>query len=331
MKIRYAYRSFDRHYAYYDFRLGDRLRPTLYRLNGDKQVYFTTLMTEQFSHGPALVSTAHIPDLHCFNGRGGRDVIPLYRDSSGLKPNIAGGLLDALASEYGAVPTAEDLAAYVYGLLAGQSYTKRFWHELETPGPHVPITKNHALFFEAARLGSKLIWLHTYAERFQGDGRSEIVPSGRAKLLKGIPDTPSDYPEKFDYINSKSEIVVGEGRFGPVDPEVWEFEVSGMKVVQKWLGYRMKKRSGKNSSSLDNIRPALLTAQMSDEFLELLWVLEETIAMEPELKNVLEKVTSSLCFTASELPAPSESEQKRPTNKSVEGGLFGYVGSDDDS
>jgi hypothetical protein len=60
---------------------------------------------------------------------------------------------------------------------------------------------------------------------------------------------------------------VGNSRFGPVTPEVWEFEVSGLKVVQSWLGYRMKKRARKKSSLLDDIRPERWTARMSDESL----------------------------------------------------------------
>jgi hypothetical protein len=31
--------------------------------------------------------------------------------------------------------------------------------------------------------------------------------------------------------------------------------MSGLKVVQLWLGYRMKKRARKKSSPLDDIRP----------------------------------------------------------------------------
>ena len=59
----------------------------------------------------------------------------------------------------------------------------------------------------------------------------------------------------------------------------------------------MKKRSGKKSSPLDEIRPERWTALMSDEFLELLWVLEATLAMEPDLAAVLDKVVSGPCLS----------------------------------
>ena len=68
---------------------------------------------------------------------------------------------------------------------------------------------------------------------------------------------------------------MGEGVFGPVRPEVWEFSVSGFQVVQHWLAHRMKKGAGKKSSPLDKIRPAAW--QFDEELLDLLWVLEHTV------------------------------------------------------
>lgn len=307
----YAFRSFDRHWAILDERVGDYLRPALLGAQSDQQVFFLTLVTETLGHGPALYGSAFVPDLNCFHGRHGM-AMPLYRDAAGTEPNVTAGLLDALGKEHGTTPSPEDLAAYVYALLGGQSYTRRFWNELETPGPRVPIAKDGATFAEAAKLGRKLIWLHTYAERFRGDGRGDDVPQGKATTIKGVSSDPKHYPEEYAYDAAKREIAVGDGRFGPVAPEVWDFEVSGLEVVKSWLGYRMKKRAGKKSSPLDDIRPERWTARMSDEFLELLWVLEATLAMEPELEKALDKVVAGRCFAAADLPAPSPEQRKAP-------------------
>ena len=57
------------------------------------------------------------------HGRGGR-VIPLYRDAAAREPNVTRGVLDVLAAEYGAKPSAEDFAAYSYAVLGGQSFTQ---------------------------------------------------------------------------------------------------------------------------------------------------------------------------------------------------------------
>jgi predicted helicase len=96
-------------------------------------------------NGPAIVVAAQIPDLHHFRGSfGGKDVMPLYKDAEGTLPNVTDGLLKTLSTAYGTAVSAEDLGAYVYALLGGQSYTHRFWNELETAGPRVPITKDPA-------------------------------------------------------------------------------------------------------------------------------------------------------------------------------------------
>jgi hypothetical protein len=115
-----------------------------------------------------------------------------------------------------------------------------------------------------------------------------------------------------------------------VPPEVWEFEVSGLKVVQSWLGYRMKKRAGKKSSPLDDIRPERWTARMSDELLELLWVLESTLAAEPQLEKALDKIVAGPCFTAAELPTPKPEERKAPRSVSAGGALLALMGIDEE-
>ena len=327
----YAFRSFDRHFAIEDIRFNDRMGEVLWRLQAPEQLYLTALATEALGAGQGIMASVSVPDLHHFRGSfGGKDVIPLYRDAAGTDPNVTAGLLAALGNILGATPSAEDLAAYVYAVLGGQSYTRRFWNELETPGARVPITKDGATFAEAVALGRKLIWLHTYAERFRSADRGDEIPPGAAKIIKGVSDSPAHYPEANSYDLTTHEITVGDGRFGPVAPEIWEFEVSGLKVVQSWLDYRMKKRAGKKSSPLDDIRPERWTARMSDELLELLWVLESTLAMEPELEKVLDKIVGGPCFSAADLPTPTPEERKAPGTSSAAGGLLGLMGVEDD-
>lgn len=293
----------------------------------EKQLYITALASESLAAGQGVIASSSVPDLHHFRGSfGGKDVIPLYLNVEATRPNITKGLLEILSKTYGTDKNAEDLAAYVYAVLGGQSYTKRFWNELETPGPRVPLTKDAQLFMDAVRLGRRLIWLHTYAERFQGDGRGADISPGVAKNLQGVSSDPAQYPEDHAYDTDSQEIRIGDGLFGPVVPEIWEFEVSGLKVVQSWLGYRMKKRAGKKSSPLDDTRPERWTARMTDEFLELLWVLEATLAMEPELSNVLDKIVAGDCFNTTELPTPTNEERRAPATAPTVGDQLDLLG-----
>jgi len=204
--------------------------------------------------------------------------------------------------------TAADLFAYAYAVLASPDYVQRFWDELTIPGPRLPITMDAKLFSHAADLGRRLLWLHTYGERFVPPGHNPgRIPPGKAQCLKGTPASKEEYPEEFSYDLASQKLHVGKGVFGPVRPEVWEFSVSGFQVVQSWLAYRMKQGAGKKSSPLDKIRPAAW--QFDEELLDLLWVLEHTVDLWPSLAQALNDILSGDLFDASDFPEPQPEER----------------------
>ncbi len=219
-----------------------------------------------------------------------------------------------VSDTHGVSVTAERLFAYTYGILAQPAYAETFWDELELPPPRLPITRNPSLFARVADLGTKLLRLHTFGERFTETGSGESVPQGSARCTK--PVSSAEYPTDADYDEENQVLRVGEGehagRFEPVPPEVWEYSVSGMQVVKSWLDRRKAEASGKRSSPLDDIRPEQW--EFGEELLELLWVVEHTIALEPEGAMLLEEVRASSLFTADELPKPTEAERKAPQN-----------------
>lgn len=304
---RYGYRSFDRQWLLKDARVMDRPRPELWRAHSLDQVHITSALQGILGDGPAATVSGDVPDLHHFSGRGGRDVIPLWRDAAAASPNVASGLLDTLSAEYGEDVSPEDLFAYTYAVLGSPAYTETFAEELSIPGPRLPITKNHALFRHGVELGRWLVGLHTYGERFGG-----TVPRGKARVEKAIPDSSEGYPQDYSYDPVMKTLKVGEGEIRPVAPEVYEYNVSGLEVVKSWLGYRKKNPTGKKSSPLDEIRPERWTGDMTRELLELLWILEATVGKEPELAELLAEITNSEVFTAGELPQPTEEERKAP-------------------
>jgi hypothetical protein len=51
---------------------------------------------------------------------------------------------------------------------------------------------------------------------------------------------------------------------------------------------------------------------MSQELLELLWVLEATVAMLPEMTQTLEAIVAGETLRADELPQPTAGERKPP-------------------
>lgn len=241
-------------------------------------------------------------------------MIPLWRDAKCVHPNITVGLLESLGNKLSIIVTPENLLAYCYAILSAPSYTRRFREELEIPGPHVPITSEPRLFERAIALGRELVWLHTYGERFVPPGqRAGRIPQGQARYEKTIPQRADAYPEKHSYDEIKRELHVGEGVFAPVSPEVRAFQVSGLDVIGSWLDYRMKGGAGRKSSPLDDIRPTIWPEAFSKELLELLWVLERTVALGPELDSLLDEVITGETIPATELPRPTEVERKPPS------------------
>ena len=287
-------------------------------------MYLTGLLTKFLGTGPALTACATIPDLDHFSGRGAKDTIPLYRTADTSQANITPDLLKILGAAYQRNITPEDFLAYIYGMLAQPDFTARFENELETRQLRVPLTKDAMLFEQVRKAGARLMWLHTYGECFVPTGQTRgRVPPGAAKCVKAVPGDADSYPEAFDYSDVTGTLRVGEGEFTPVEPEVYEFEVSGLKVVQSWLKYRMKKGAGRKSSPLDDIRPMRWTSQFTTELLDLLWVLEATVKSYPEQERLLEAVVASDCFRADEMP-PAPAEMHKPP-RAIKGDLFDSV------
>ena len=310
---RFAYRSFDRQWIIAATALADRSRPALWRVHGSQQTYIIGFQNNVLGEGPATVAAAAVPDMDHFRGSfGAKHTIPLWRDAAATEPNVTGGLLERIGEAHGAPVPAERLFAYAYGILAQRAYVERFWDELEQPPPRLPVTKDAALFGRVADLGERLLHLHTYGERFTGGGRGTDVPHGEARCTRSVP--PDHYPDGHAYDAERRVLRVGEGQhageFGPVAPEVWGYSVSGMRIVESWLNRRKANRSGRKSSPLDAIRPERWT--FGEELLELLWVLEGTLALEGDGAALLDEVCASPLFTAAELPEPSAAERRPP-------------------
>lgn len=313
--IPYGYRSFDRQYALYDPRLCDRPRPAIHVAHGPEQVYMTSLLTGLLGAGPAATVTDLIPDLDHFRGSyGAKHVIPLWRDAGATEPNITTGVLDLLSTTYSDNVAPAALFAYAYAIFASPTYVEQFADNLEVPGPRLPLTRDAVLFRRAEALGRQLIFLHTFGQRCaESAGEAGRVPQGRARCLTAV--SQGEYPEAYSYDEQMEVLKVGSGQFAPVSPEVYQFSVSGFPVVRSWLDYRMRENTGRRSSALDDIRPERWT--FTEDLLRVLWVLEHTVTLFPDLARLLTDILRSRLFTADELPPPGEGEREGPTHVST--------------
>src|SRR5690606_29466797 len=142
------------------------------------------------------------------------------------------------------------------------------WEELTIPGPRLPITADPQVFQRGVALGRRLLFLHTYGERFGTTARRREIPSGKARCTVGVSTSSAEYPETVSW--SKMGVEVGMGVFEPVPEGVWEFSVSGYPVVESWIKSRLRDRTGRRSTRLDEIRPETWSAEITEGLLELL-------------------------------------------------------------
>jgi len=306
--VRFGMRSFDRQWTFQDPRLAKTESPALWASLSDRQMFLTTMTTTSLGHGPAATLTTAVPDKHHFRGSyGGKDVVPLYRDAKG-NPNVDPQLLTLLTkrhrmTEAGAeAVTVERLFAYTFGVLAGTDYTNRFRDALETPGPRIPLTSDPGLFERMAAHGERLLWLQTFGERF-AKGKGEIPLAG-VRWTKEPTVLPATKKAIF-YDETSEELRVADGVLACVPADVWHFEVSGMDVIPKWLGYRMSKPAGRAASSdspLDHMRPATWSPEWSTELVEIVSAIKETLAVVPDGIVLLDEVVAGPLIASDELP-----------------------------
>ncbi len=314
--VPYGHRSFDRQWIIPDGRLINRPNPTLWGSHSDRQVYMTALQSHPISAGPAVTFSAAIPDLHHYNGRGGR-VFPLWADRDCRTPNVKSGLLRVAAEALGIAIGASDLMAYFAAVAASPAYTARFRHDLVQPGLRFPTTADASLFAEAVEVGQEIIWLHCFGERFTDPAAGRLAGPPRMAQAErptipeeGAFSTRSDrFPDGIEYFDVLRRLKVGDSFIDNVPPAVWEYEVSGKKVLTQWFSYRRRDRSRpvigdrRPPSALERIQTDGWLAEYTKELMNVLHVLGRLIALEPRQADLLSRICDGPLLGADDLRA----------------------------
>lgn len=312
--VPYGVRSFDRQWIVPDVRLINRPNPELWQVRSDRQLYLTASQDRSPTNGPAITVSGLIPDVHHYNGRGGR-VFPLWADGAATQPNLSPALLVFLASTYGQPVGPEDLFAYIVAIAAHPAYIERFRTDLATPGLRIPLTADANTFAEAAALGRRVVWLHSFGERMadpaagRPSGAPRLPPERRPNVPPGgaIPSDADGMPDSIGHDATKQRLLVGSGHVEPVPAAVWRYEVSGKQVLTQWFSYRRKTRERpiigdrRPPSPLGDIQPEAWPAEYTTELLNLLNVLGLLIDLEPAQAAMLDRVCHGPLLSAEAL------------------------------
>lgn len=301
--VRYGFRSFDRQWLIPDSRVLNQPNPALWAAHSITQVYITAPFDRSPTNGPSVTATSMVPDLHHYNGRGGR-VFPLWSDSSASVSNVKPKLLSQLAERYGIRVSGPEFMAYIAAIATHPAFVRRFAADLVQPGLRIPITADVDLFRRAVGIGLEVIWLHSFGERFISSEQGR--PAGPPRLSRseapvipaagGIPSSSDEMPNEISYDAELRRLRVGAGYVDNVPAEVWEYEVSGKQVLSQWFSYRRRDRSRpmigdrRPPSPLGDIQPNSWLAEYTTELLNVLHVLGRLVRLEPAQNDLLGRI-----------------------------------------
>jgi hypothetical protein len=311
--VPYSWRAFDSQWTFLDARITALERPSLWQSLSPAQIFMIAPASQVVSSGPAATCSIAVPDKHSYRGAaGGKDVIPLYRDGSAIEPNIAEGLVAEIESRLGVGVSPEAVFAYCYALLAGAGYQVRFSEELQDKQLRLPFTADAELWQEAVALGSQLLWLHSFGQRFQGVGRGPQLPSVPELRWSSPVTTIPQTRNEIRYDPEACELHVGDGLINGVSSEVWSYEVNRWPVVRRWCEHRTAPGRGKRSSELDEIRPEAWLDGWNQELIELIAVITHTVGLRASQDDLLERICGGELIDASDLPQPDPEQRIVP-------------------
>jgi hypothetical protein len=180
------------------------------------------------------------------------------QESQERKPNLNPKLIESLAEVYRKEPTPEEIFYYIYGILYSNVYRSKYAEFLKIDFPKVPFTRNYELFRTIGKYGNKLVDLHLM--------KSAELNNPIVKLQGG-----GDYGvRKVRYEEKGKQVYINDGQyFEGMEREVWEYQIGGYQVLDKWLKDREK-------LSLDDIK----------HYCQIATALEETIEIQREIDNV---------------------------------------------
>jgi Type ISP C-terminal specificity domain len=129
-------------------------------------------------------------------------------------------------------------------------------------------------------------------------------------------------PETIDYDETKGRLLIGQGYVERVTPEMWNYEVSGKRVLRHWFSYRKANRERpiigdrRPPSKLGDIQPDHWLAEYTTELINVLNVIGRLVVLEPLQADLLERVCSGQTIHADELrPADALAVPTRSTRR----------------
>jgi predicted helicase len=160
----------------------------------------------------------------------------------------------------------KDIFYYIYAVLYSSIYRTKYAEFLKIDFPRIPFTKDYKLFIQLGKFGKQLADLHLLKSN---ELESTIVKFPVERKLK---------IEKLKY--EKNQIWINnEQYFDGVKKEVWQYQVGGYQVCEKWLKDR---------------KDRILSSDDVKIYCKIVTALSKTIDLQKQIDKHYEKVESTL-------------------------------------
>ena len=160
-------------------------------------------------------------------------------ESAEKKPNIKPEIFEMLNKLYATSPsiplltkerevkgevfTPEEMFYYIYAVLYSNVYRTKYAEFLKIDFPRIPFTSNYKLFIKFGKLGKQLADLHLLKSDYLNKPISKFSGKGDNKVTQR-----PKYDNEKVYINATQY-------FTNVKEEVWNYQIGGYQVCDKWL------------------------------------------------------------------------------------------------
>ncbi len=180
--------------------------------------------------------------------------------------NLSSDLMKKLSVTFKNKVTPEQIFHYVYAVLYSNTYRETYSEDLKRDFPRIPFTRDYNLFKKMASYGKKLTNLHLLKDDELTETSAKFEGKGENKVEK------VRYEDQKVYINK-------EKYFEPVPLKIWEYQIGGYQVCEKWL----KDRKDRNLS-LEDISC----------YCRIVTSIEKTIRVQKEIDGIYDKIEESV-------------------------------------
>ena len=188
------------------------------------------------------------------------------KDYEAKKPNISPALIEQLTKNFKKASSPEQIFYYIYAVLYSNTYRTKYAEFLKTDFPRIPFTRDYKLFIRMGEHGKGLADLHLLKSPELDSPIAKLQGKGDYKVEK------VKYEKECVYIND-------DQCFEGVKPEVWQYQVGGYQVCDKWL----KDRKGR-LLSLDEIK----------NYCKIVTALQKTIEIQKAIDHIYPEIEKEI-------------------------------------